>query len=115
MVLEKEIAIITFKKQVKQLFRRSILAFCLFIVSLGLNLPPYFLSLKYHTLLFISSLFSVICIIAAITMACINVLGWVKNKLMRKGIKSYITLSLNLIIILITLYNAVLWIRLLFK
>jgi hypothetical protein len=115
LLLDKKAETIIAKKQVGHHFKRSLFAFSLFVISLCLNLPPYFLPIDSYNLLLTLSLVSFLCIVLAIILVVKNLISWFKNKSIRRGLKNYFAFSLNVLIVLVTTYTIILWVMLAIK
>lgn len=103
MILENEINKLELKSSGKAFFKKSLLAFALFLISIASNVPGYAFPVKYHNIMLILSGVSLFTILIAVVLAIINLVHFIRKPV--KTRKGYIGLALNLLLLIITFWN----------
>ena len=107
MILESEVQKIEMAVVTGKFFTRSITAFVLFLMSIAANVPGYDFPIKYHNIMLVLTVISLVAITTAVFLAIKNLVSF-SRKGVSKNWKTFFGAGLNCLIILAVLINLVL-------
>ncbi|HEY1022871.1 MAG TPA: hypothetical protein VGE06_11195 [Flavisolibacter sp.] len=105
--MESEIQKIEMVAGASAFLKRSVVAFTIFLLSVAANLPGYAFPIKYHNIMLVLTVISLVAIITAVFLAIKNLVRFARKTVL-KNWKTYLGAGLNCLILLAVLMNLVL-------
>ena len=109
MILEKELESINSKSPQASALNKSLLAFLFLSLSVALNRPPYYIDVTNISSISISTLMSIVFLVAMIVFIILSFVTIISTWHIAKRAKVYAALFINIIIIAFIVLNILFW------